>query len=124
MEIIIASDNLETAIVPHGAEQPEEEEESSESSSEEENEADLPPGPVDPNKCTVGGPGTAGGSAQVQSVPSAPTIIIDGDHLLGLPDDHKSSETCIFKSGQASTSLSMPGSGGLRPEPVPLRCHN
>lgn len=66
MEPIIASDNLETAIVPHGQEQPEEEEEDeSESSSEEDDENDLPPGPVDPEKCTVGGPGTAGGSAQV-----------------------------------------------------------
>lgn len=66
MEPIIASDNLETAIVPHTDDlQREEDEESFQSSSESENEDDLPPGPVDPEKCTVGGPGTAGGSAQV-----------------------------------------------------------
>lgn len=67
MEPIIASDNAETAIVPHEEAQAREEDEESESSSEaeeEENDDDLPPGPVDPEKCSVGGPGTAGGSAQ------------------------------------------------------------
>lgn len=66
MEAIIASDNPERALVPQGAEFEQEDDKSAySSSSEEENEEDLPPGPVDPEKCTVGGPGTAGGSAQV-----------------------------------------------------------
>lgn len=65
MDPIIVSDNLETAVVPHGTDLPKEEEEEPSSSSSDENEDDLPPGPVDPEKCTVGGPGTQGGSAQV-----------------------------------------------------------
>jgi hypothetical protein len=65
-EPIILSNNFEQSLVPHGTDVKKEEEEESEySSSEEENEADMPPGPVDPAKCTVGGPGTTGGSAQV-----------------------------------------------------------
>ena len=62
-EPILASDNAETALVPHG-QKLEEEEKSEESSSEEEEEVDFPPGPLDPEKCSVGGPGTTGGSAQ------------------------------------------------------------
>jgi len=63
---IILSNNFEQSLVPHGTEfQKEDVEESEYSSSEEENEDDMPPGPVDPAKCTVGGPGTTGGSAQV-----------------------------------------------------------
>ena len=68
MDPIIASDNTETALVPHGETAAEEDEQSQEySSSEEEEPQDLPPGPVDPEKCSVGGPGTTGGSAQVNS---------------------------------------------------------
>lgn len=64
-EPIIASDNAETALVVHGEEREEEEEESEESESEEE-DADIDlPGAVDADRCTVGGPGANGGSAQV-----------------------------------------------------------
>lgn len=68
MEPIIASDNAETALVPHGEKVDDEEELSEEYSSEEEEEEDFPPGPVDPEKCTVGGPGTTGGAAQVRAL--------------------------------------------------------
>lgn len=68
MEPIIASDNAETAVIVHGEKPLNEEDRKSEepsSESESEEEEDFPPGPVDPEKCTVGGPGTTGGSAQV-----------------------------------------------------------
>lgn len=63
---ILASNNAETALVPHGQQIEEEEEKSEEYSSDEEQEEDFPPGPLDPEKCSVGGPGTTGGSAQAR----------------------------------------------------------
>ena len=97
MEPIIASNNLETAVVPHTDDLPREEEEaeSAESSSESENEDDLPPGPVNPEKCTVGGPGTSGGSAQVQAYAEQ---ALKSTHLPKCNYYHASLfETCIKK---------------------------
>ena len=83
MDPIIASDNTETALVPHGDTVAEEDEQSQDySSSEEEEPQDLPPGPVDPEKCSVGGPGTTGGSAQVKSNSLVPLRFYKGSCLL------------------------------------------
>ncbi len=56
----------ETAIVPAGAvaDAAGEPSDYSQSSSSDEDETDLPPGPIDPERCTMGGPGYQGGAAQ------------------------------------------------------------
>ena len=54
----------ETAIVPVGAPAEQEDSEYSQSSSSSDDEADIPAGPIDPERCTIGGPGFQGGAAQ------------------------------------------------------------
>ena len=64
-EPIIASNNLETALVVHEEEAEKPQASSEESSSDDEAEPEYPPGAADPDRCTIGGPGANGGSAQV-----------------------------------------------------------
>ena len=54
----------ETAIVPAGAPAEQEDSEYSQPSSSSDDEADIPAGPIDPERCTIGGPGFQGGAAQ------------------------------------------------------------
>lgn len=52
------------AIVPHGTARAPSDDDYDSSSESEMDEANLPAGPIDPAKCTVGGKGFAGGAAQ------------------------------------------------------------
>lgn len=54
----------ETAIVPAGVPAEQEDSEYSQPSSSSDDEADIPAGPIDPERCTIGGPGFQGGAAQ------------------------------------------------------------
>ena len=63
-EFDVPAPEPETAIVPVGAPIEQEDSEYSQPSSSSDDEADIPAGPIDPERCTIGGPGFQGGAAQ------------------------------------------------------------